>query len=89
MSMLGMNSTLAPFIPPAKSELRIVVLRSGARVEVEIHTHKLQRSASYLYSAYLAADKYRREPILQWVSNPGNEDLVEAISRHLHKEKKK
>jgi len=87
--MMGYNSMLDPFEPPPANRMRTVQSKSGPELLVfNIRTYKLLRSPNYLYSAYLQGND--QEPLLQWISNPGDDDLLEALHQfNLNKAKEK
>jgi len=75
---MGINSLLAPITKPPSNELRTVRGRgTDTTYQVLVLTNKLEGVPYYRYQVYLDGVL-----VLELISNPGNDDIADAIVRH-------
>lgn len=76
---MSFNSILHPYAPPLLLEKRVVRRNSDeGGIEVIVTTSKLPGAPYYLYSV-----THNGALVLQLISNPGSNDIIDAIVRHL------
>lgn len=75
----GLNSSvLDPAMkPPALAYRVVTAAHNGRPYRVKVTTEKCKGSPYHVYSVF-----YKDVCVLQLISNPGNDDIVDAIARH-------
>lgn len=71
------SEVLKPYVPPKHSEVRTVRSRGGTLYQVNVRTEKLLRAPWYKFSVH-----FNGEVILELISNPGVDDILQAITKH-------
>lgn len=87
---LGFNSTLGAYAPPLGSYTRKVRDKEGKQITFIIHTARVPGGVDYIYNVYLKGDDHNLVLDPPWISNPGDDDLLEALHRyHIRKKEPK
>lgn len=73
---IGTNSVLEPYTTPPVMERR-TVQRNGTQYEVVVTASRLSDAPYYLYAV-----SHNGAVVLRLISNPGQDDIVDAIVRY-------